>query len=131
MGCDIHMSIEYRPRSGVEWSAFSDGEIDCPRHYRMFGAMAGVRDYEGNQMFAPRGLPSDLSQETYGMTHHTPRDGGGVIEDFHTFSWLSPDDFRACVDKIGGSCVARSILAAMDAMVDGGMEVRLIFWFDC
>ena len=73
MGCDIHMYIE-KMRNGkwVPAQGFveiDDGVIDVPyndrfsdRDYLLFGMLAGVRD-STNQMFEPKGFPSDASPE--------------------------------------------------------------------
>lgn len=63
MGCDIHCYVEYRtkpPHDGVkQWSSFG-GNINPGRHYPMFAALAGVRNYdEVTPISEPRGVPED------------------------------------------------------------------------
>lgn len=65
MGCDIHAVIEYK-RWDSFWSSF--GEIDIPRDYELFSAIAfgdgGITD---DLPYPPRGLPSDVSFRTSGL----------------------------------------------------------------
>lgn len=64
MGCDIHCYVEYRtkpPHEGVkQWSDFG-GRINPGRHYPLFSALAGVRNYgEITPVAKPRGIPEDI-----------------------------------------------------------------------
>jgi len=65
MGCDIHAVIEYK-RWDSFWSSF--GEIDIPRDYDFFSAIAfgdgGITD---ELLYPPRGMPSDVSLRTSGL----------------------------------------------------------------
>jgi len=65
MGCDIHVVIECE-RWDSFWSSF--GEIDLPRDYDLFSAIAfgdgGITD---SLPYPPRGLPSDVSLKTHGL----------------------------------------------------------------
>ena len=62
MGCDIHLHLEYWGALGyfdpVIANFFAVG-----RDYRLFAALAGVRNYEDKPIrFPPRGIPSDASE---------------------------------------------------------------------
>ncbi|QLQ28483.1 MAG: hypothetical protein HZT39_09650 [Pseudoxanthomonas sp.] len=87
MGTDIHGRIQWRD-SGGRW--FDDGPIEDGRSYRLFAALAGVRNGIGfagvfthdaiTPIAEPRGLPDD--NVAY------PNEGDVWFGD-HTFSWLS------------------------------------------
>jgi len=60
MGTDIHAFIEYRTPSNEFWRSHS--EVFLERDYRIFAALAGVREEEGETaVFEPRGFPKDAS----------------------------------------------------------------------
>ncbi len=100
MGCDIHMFIEKRLRSTDPWQLDEHHvkepdesylkETSCTgRNYEMFGAMAGVRRPD-NAIFEERGIPSDVSPEL-------KEEASGP--DWHSHSWLTPEEFKQCLDK--------------------------------
>ena len=111
MGCDIHAFPEYR--DGDEWVSF--GEVDLWRNYHIFYALAGVRGpFDGIVPLEPRGLPDDADFRV--------RDEWS--EDGHTPSWVTTDEFAACI--IPGNEDYAALLAAMRVFD----EARLVFWFD-
>jgi hypothetical protein len=60
VGTDIHAFIEYHSASDGIWRAHS--EVFLEREYRLFAAIAGVRDTEDTTpLFEPRGFPADAS----------------------------------------------------------------------
>ena len=64
MGCDIHAVIEYVRFDFGYVNAFTQGEVEIPRDYKLFSAIAfgngGVTD---DLPYPPRGLPPDFSSE--------------------------------------------------------------------
>lgn len=64
MGCDIHYIVQKRVNNSWE---FVDKSVDTleDRNYMLFGALAGVRDYWGIQLFDDKGLPEDLGNRKY------------------------------------------------------------------
>lgn len=98
MGCDIHsvaIDATGTPLTGGNWA---DGKIADPeygvgagepfgwRSYRVFGFLAGVRNYSGVPSISePRGLPDDLKCDQ----HAEPWLGD------HSFSWLSVAELLA------------------------------------
>lgn len=78
MGCDIHMHVEYKDRTG-KWACgdyFSldpDSTLENPRYdlqefyggrnYGLFSILADVRNYDNIEPIEnPRGLPEDISE---------------------------------------------------------------------
>lgn len=138
MGCDIHLSLEYRHPTfgwvGIDtFRGFNSEGYRMPpalnRNYRLFAALAGVRG-EGPD---PRGVPDDVSPLTKIQFEHWDGDG-------HSHSWLpladaarefnkrrweaekapDPESYR---DKFPASFW----FAVDDDNID---SYRLIFWFD-
>lgn len=89
MGTDIHAVFEVRNPAGV-WEAV--GEPDETRNYRLFAALAGVRNGVGfagvdtgdavAPVFPPRGLPDCASPEYLDRVADMGEDG-------HSHSWLT------------------------------------------
>ena len=78
MGCDIHAYVEVKRHGG--WNCEGNA-FDC-RNYRLFGFLAGVRNYSVVPVLAePRGLPSDVGDVVHQKSEHWDVDG-------HTHSWL-------------------------------------------
>ncbi|MDH4186827.1 MAG: hypothetical protein OEV08_07510 [Nitrospira sp.] len=164
MGCDIHCYIEYRTAGDTHW--FSWGErINLGRNYVLFGLLAGVR-CEG-QIYPLRGYPDDagqaarhdnwlyISDQATDDEHDCTRahanewvkygakisaDGKRVTHpDWHSHSWLTPDEFRTVLDAYtvspGNPRPGKRVntydaaLAALDALAKDG-ESRVVFWFD-
>jgi hypothetical protein len=125
MGCDIHVFPEISKRKNADgsddWMGLC-GEFDIWRDYDLFGIMAGVR--RGDALFAPRGVPPDISYSTRWKNElivvdrsvagegectqwDAERWGGYVDEkkdrvyhpDWHTHSWLTLGELEKCVEK--------------------------------
>lgn len=98
MGCDIHCYVEYRtkpPHEGVkQWSDFG-GRINPGRHYPMFSALAGVRNYHGITPVAePRGIPED--------TGYSARDDNMLfISDEGGDGYVTPERAAYYVEEYG------------------------------
>ena len=61
MGTDIHAVIEYEDEYGMV-KAFADGELEIPRDYNLFCALAfGDGGLVETILYPPRGLPSEYS----------------------------------------------------------------------
>jgi hypothetical protein len=127
MGCDIHANIEYLEHG--DWETFGH-DMDIPRSYALFTAMAGVRDRgEGKyQQVAPlRGIPEDSDWNWQ---------SDGYLGD-HSFSWLTADELEAARDQVEKQCradgydgpVLTQVKAIIAAMRELG-EARLVFGFD-
>ena len=56
MRCDIHGCVEWTYDNREHWIPFC--EVSLERNYRLFGALAGVRDIT-YQQFEPRGFPEN------------------------------------------------------------------------
>lgn len=86
MGCDIHCQAERRIDG--EWAAIPGPmPLDC-RSYRLFGFLAGVRNYSAVPPISEaRGLPPDVDYDE-------DRDGERWLGE-HSFSWLSLDELTA------------------------------------
>ncbi len=66
MGCDIHISIEYKYPSLTGISSYFNlvSDFYASRNYRLFGIFAGVRYNTSYVVSLPRGLPQDISDCT-------------------------------------------------------------------
>jgi hypothetical protein len=92
MGCDIHMFVEMRKNgvwglaygSDIPGGNFSEGNAPFNwRSYRLFGFLAGVRNYsEVTPISKPRGLPEDVGEAILHEREHWGYDG-------HSTSWLT------------------------------------------
>jgi hypothetical protein len=135
MGCDIHAVIEYRI-SGDMW--FVAGiNVEIPRDYRLFAAMAGVRNYEEViPVAAPRGLPTDMDG-----TEGEERAAGGTTAGFfkalgsdgHTHSWLYTSEFEEALSLSGShNQPAWALWGYMTALANDGTRpmARIVFCFD-
>jgi hypothetical protein len=88
MGTDIHGVIQSRYRDGQPW--FTDKGIEDERNYRVFAALADVRNGYGfagipthkaiTPISTPRGLPADFEYDE--------ANEDGWLGD-HSFSWLT------------------------------------------
>jgi hypothetical protein len=158
MGCDIHCYVEYKRKDYDRWISFG-GRINPGRDYELFGYMAGVR-FAVDPVAAPRGIPPDMDwqattdwwlrvSDKYGdhEGYCSPEDaerfsrhGREIIKegvfakvanpDWHTPSWLTPNELDAAMTKAGAPDKYLAILAAMRSFEAQGHEVRLVFWFD-
>lgn len=161
MGCDIHAYIEYKWDEDhgypSHWHSFG-GELNLPRSYRTFALMAGVRG-DADPVVAPRGIPAEMgwSAESDYWTYVGPHSkdfearkaraedwvkaGLSVWKDeskefvsgpdWHTHSWLTPDEYAKVVSQLeGDSPEYRAVLAALLSFELSGCQARLVFWFD-
>ena len=60
MGCDIHAI--FQAKDGDKWKDIATG-FDEPRHYRLYGVLAGVRNGDIGPISEPRGLPHDFQMD--------------------------------------------------------------------
>lgn len=138
MGCDIHAFTEVKIR-GV-WHCHS--VLSVPRTYRLFGRMAGVRNWDPAvaPIALPRGLPDDISAVV--RLYAVCWEG-----DAHSHSWLTASEAGAIESEHGGRKPGDPPLFGyvfgnpIDTMVkypddvererDHGFEdARLVFFFD-
>lgn len=122
MGCDIHAAVEYREHS--HWEVFAR-EVELPRSYRTFGALAGVRDSEVEPAIQPRGLPADLNPSWLRQGD----DDNPLLGD-HSFSWLTTAEFEEALSRVDALPEYRAVLAAMRTLEESGLPARLVFGFD-
>lgn len=162
MGCDIHAYIEYSTWNNEDGTPYyrNFGDEFGDRDYAMFGILAGVR--RNGCLFEPRNLPSNLAFSTKWNAYLWISDNEettdehcvGKIQahewvkrgisiqidehhishpDWHTYSWLTCDEFEQCVNarkdildygNIDDEWLA--MLAAMKVLP----KARLVFWFD-
>lgn len=118
MGCDIHMAVEVRrngkweralppeharvpceveeARRGDPWSVRrAEVEWFTDRRYALFGALAGVRNYDVSPIAEPRGLPNDVSEEVRKLATYDYDNPGDVQLGDHSFTWLTLDEVLA------------------------------------
>lgn len=118
MGCDIHAMVERKTRDGWEFVA----AVHIPRWYRLFGAMAGVRDSDVTPVARPRGLPTDMGL----YSEHRFEDIAGD----HTPSWLSTEEFAEAARRASESDDFNPSLVGIIAMMRAYEEARIVFNFD-
>ncbi len=156
MGCDIHCYVEYKRPDWKHWSGFG-GRINPGRSYFLFSKMAGVRNSgEIEPVVPPRGFPADCAYvaerdnylyvtDTEGEGYCTAERAEHYIEygsqwkdetkkfvthpDWHTHSWLTPNEFEKAIEEATNE-EYRAILAAMRSFESQGFAARLVFWFD-
>lgn len=121
MGCDIHLHMERSEANDGLWFHFASYD-DLGRDYDAFGAMAGVR-HPDKVIYSPRGLPDDVSWGT----RNAWNDG---MADWHTPSWLSPDEFEIATKNPYRWMAVEAVLASARVIESAGNAVRLVFWFD-
>ena len=138
MGTDIHIHVEYQQRSRrgkLHW-VHAKERFEEDRRYLVFGILAGART-DVEPLFPPRGLPEGLSPQT-AWIH---KDWG---EDAHTESWLTTQEFGACLEAVEKIYKERypdeyeeehlkgykQIYRYMKDSDDEGEPARIIFWFD-
>lgn len=160
MGCDIHCYVEYywpgedHSNGKKRWRDFGQ-RINPGRNYTLFGYLAGVRR-DVTPVVPPRGVPRDLAwaaSDDYwlwlegkdraraarwveqGDSVYRHNDAGEPQwvshPDYHTHSWLTPDEFEKALVLAGETTGEyRALLAAMRSLEKDGDKVRLVFWFD-
>jgi len=138
MGCVIHASVEYARRA--DWTVHVLDAGFLPRDYRFFGCLvAGHRRCEDIAGAIPeRGLPPEPSRigdsVRWTQEHNEDFPDCAVCFADHTFSWLSPDEYRAAIalyEAFGVplDAVYHALAAYMDRLAQAG-PVRLVFGFD-
>lgn len=99
MGCDSHLAIEYRPygdkngRCEDYWYIWAL-DITQDRNYRMFAAMANVRNYLEPEIIPiaePRGFP-ERSEAGDWLTEHAAD---------HSYTWLTPREYYEAYKRAG------------------------------
>lgn len=103
MGCDIHTMIEYKAKDR-DWQTFSYDTVNLGRDYRMFTAMADVRNYSDD--FVPieaKGLPEDVSHYTISANSFYVVDGDtedeGSVSRADAERWVRSGDSEWTNDK--------------------------------
>jgi hypothetical protein len=126
MGCDIHLSIEYKKYD--DWWSFGLRNLHLDRNYTIFGLMAKVRE-DFDDGFSPKGLPKDISWTTQdaNLLFITDDEGEGCCTlekakyyedkcgceiiylknkptwvthpDWHSHSWLTVSEFGEVLEK--------------------------------
>ena len=149
MGCDIHVFAEQRsnsvwrrtdpmPRDLQLQDPFLQQHpeyITCEpgrgfydgRWYQLFGALAGVRDAAGANLYGGRGIPDDVSPVVRGHAEEWGPDG-------HSHSWATLEELRhpdlvALADHSDEWARMYEGLKRV-AWSDDESRVRLVFWFD-
>lgn len=137
MGCDIHLSIEYKPyktTSGQTTSWYCWGEdIIRVRDYFMFGYLGGVQNpLEAiHPIVLPRGIPKDIGYQVKERIENYGTDG-------HTHTWLFTKEFiMACILRqinFGGQ-ISKEWIVLRDTLKlltkhYGERNIRLIIFFD-
>jgi hypothetical protein len=114
----------------------SDPRSDQPYHgrnYRLFGALAGVRDSSMDWISdIDRGLPDDVSEEILGLSNDWDSDGHShnylylnEILDSHYYRMTDNE-----LDEIGlGTYFFRTVVDTLLELGDS-KDIRIVFWFD-
>ncbi len=136
MAIDIHLHVEYRRRKKGRKSHWvhSENVFINDRLYSVFSILG--RGGSIKPLFPLRGLPGDLTLETY----NNYKQWGGEAFDV---SWLTTQEFGQCLDAVDSivkeecSCVEDDwlknytyIYRCMKESEDEGEPARIIFWFD-
>lgn len=80
MGCDFHGFIEIGSVSAGEFDSLYAIQSRRPRHYDLFGALAGVRSAI-QPLFPPRGIPSGLGVHGFSLCYKP------IIKDTEALDW--------------------------------------------
>jgi len=84
MGCDMHVSVEWKWKDSKQWNHATNFEVN--RNYPLFAKLANVRNYnEIIPISLPRGMPENYTKETqeYQERHSN-----------HNLTWISEDEIR-------------------------------------
>lgn len=138
MGCDIHVTVERHVIRDFEAEVMHLDYV--PRSYTMFGCMVDGhgRAPSGVVGVAPaRGLPPGPTKIAMDWAIRVGEDpyGEGARGGAHTFSWLTPAEYREALDRYRsfvGEEPAPEWLALgcyLDELEKHG-DVRLVFSFD-
>lgn len=136
MGTDIRFHVEYHERKKKRYK-HANMDIALERPYLLFDLLGGGRGGR-NPLYYPRGLPGDVTDETY----KEYKDGE---DEFHHASWLDTQEYRECLDmyyEIIGEAGNEDplfedfkkklelIYRYMKDSDDEGEPARIVFWFD-
>lgn len=134
MGCDIHCWAEIKKEHGwhpVLGDAFAglgkwygDSPFEC-RDYTLFSYLADVRNSHGawtKPIDEPRGLPEDVSPYVQEQSDECGVDG-------HSHSYLSLRELEAC-EYITDTYPQNLLELRKRLLIEGGSEIRIVFWFD-
>ena len=136
MGCNSHLTIEYkRYKHDNSWACFAL-DVDESRDYLLYSFMANVRNYwekEIKPVAEPRGIPSDASWQVKDFFERMGSDG-------HSHSWLSTKEFKEAIEKTlverkdgGGVDNCYEIILWLMEKIEtkyGKQNCRLVFCFD-
>jgi hypothetical protein len=144
MGTSIWHHVEYLHKKKnvyCHYNGLSDFDlVNLDRHNAMFCVMGGARRIDGyGILFPPRGLPQDVTHETWYEYHEGECD-------FHHESWLDTDEFQSCIDYVRVKLTNEdpNDIESIDASLrpyqkvcdimrecdQNGEPARLVFWFD-
>ena len=146
MGCDIHITAEYKREDG-KWirneKCIFDDKYNAPfswRSYSLFGFLAGIRNMsECTPLSNPRGLPEDT-------TDSTREYWDGWECDAHNPSWLSLEDimeFDYRQEFVDMRDINKPTISYAEHLgplffielgrlstLGNGKDIRIVFWFD-
>lgn len=104
MGCDIHAFIEYKSNQvDINFNSFTDGEINIPRDYKIFSAIAlGEGGIDDDVLFKTRGLPLNCSSAARELFFD---DAEAVKKDSslgnENYLWNDEEELQDLVDVFG------------------------------
>ena len=124
MGCDIHLYVEFKLNN--QWFSIVTNPFMI-RNYQLFNALAGARGSDA-PLYAIKGFPSDAK---YTDAHHDFFDENGRPElDWHSATWLTPNEFGCVIDMVDDTPTEYHAIAALCRVLEREYAVRLIMWFD-
>lgn len=129
MGCDIHAYVEYKEKEQSCWYSF--GCLSLCRNYSVFSQLAGVRG-NAEPIVPLRGFPDDSGwQAQHDNAWINDEDRTFISHpDWHSHSWLTPEEFAQAINDIDVTPDYVACLAAMMALHNRGWKSRIVFWFD-
>jgi hypothetical protein len=139
MGCDIHIVLESRHRSGTKWvgewstrnyNVVGKGLHAKKRDYGFFGRVAGVRGQPNNlPRYYPQNMPRDVSDLAWDSFMDCPTDYHSPSHlGVHQFceAWIAENPDNKEVRK---EHVLYDLLGVDDDDL-GARDYRVVFWFD-
>jgi hypothetical protein len=131
MGCDIHAMVEAkRTYEHLKdcWSWQSCGRVNIARSYRLFAALAGVRNYDGGKPISePR-----LSEAHFGQNWNDQvcsEDFAAIAAqwgpDGHSHSFVTVQELATVDAVLAAKCIAMAGAAGWAVST-----ARLTFFFD-